>query len=445
MFEKNRFYSIPNIRDNKPILTVSVVLALYWRRRMQKFNFTKDTIEALKIRPKRYSVFDSKTPNLQILIYPSGVKTFVLARKVNEQSQRIKIGRCKDLTVEMARKEAIRLNALIALGQDIQSEKQQRRKEPSFKELYELYYTEYAVPFTKRPKENRKTMELHVMPAFGKMKAIDITFEKMRRFHVGLAQIVSKSTANRIVSVISPVFNFCIKNSYFKGSNPCAAVKKFREISRDRFLTLEELKKYFEAVEQENELFRDFFILLPFTGARKSTVKAMKWSDIDFKNKRWRICERESKNGDVNVVVLCEPALEVLNKRHQKNSAQITPSPYVFPGDGKNGYLDDPKRAFDRIRERAGISNFCMHDLRRTLGSYMAISGASLPIIGKALNHKSQISTAIYARLSQEPVLNAVNTAVNMITDSGITGSFKQNCELLIKETKLIYVRFCDL
>ena len=52
-----------------------------------------------------------------------------------------------------------------------------------------------------------------------------------------------------------------------------------------------------------------------------------------------------------------------------------------------------------------------MHDLRRTLGSYMAISGISLPIIGKALNHKSQVSTAIYARLSNDPVLEAVNIA----------------------------------
>lgn len=168
-------------------------------------------------------------------------------------------------------------------------------------------------------------------------------------------------------------------------------------------------------------------------------------SDIDFKNKRWRISERESKNGDVNVVVLCEPALEILNRRSQKNMTRLPPSPYVFAGNGKKGHLDDPKRTFDCIRERTGINNFRMHDLRRTLGSYMAISGASLPIIGKALNHKSQVSTAIYARLSQEPVLNAVNNAVNMITNSGITGLFKQNCELLIKETKYTYLRFCDL
>jgi hypothetical protein len=44
----------------------------------------------------------------------------------------------------------------------------------------------------------------------------------------------------------------------------------------------------------------------------------------------------------------------------------------------------------------------------------MAISGISLPIIGKALNHKSQVSTAIYARLSQSPVEDAVNLAADV-------------------------------
>lgn len=412
---------------------------------MHVINFTKDAIEELQPLQKRYAVIDSKTPNLQVLVYPTGVKTFILGRKVNGKSQRIKIGRCRDLSIENARKEATRLNALIALGHDIQTEKQLKRKEPTFKQLYELYYEEHAIPFTKRPKANRNTINLHIMPVFGNVKACDITPERMRRFHIGSTEIVSKSTANRIITIVSAVFNFCIHNSYFKGTNPCTVVKKFREISRDRFLTPEELKKYFEAVEQEDELFRDFFLMLAFTGSRKSTVKAMKWEDIDFPNKRWRISEKESKNSDVNVVVLCDPAIEVLQRRFIVNKAASNPSPFVFPGDGKKGYLDDPKRAFERIRKRMNIDNFRMHDLRRTLGSYMAISGASLPIIGKALNHKSQVSTAIYARLSQEPVLNAVNTAVKMIRDSGIMSLFNQNRDLCNADIHFGFVRFEEL
>jgi integrase len=68
--------------------------------------------------------------------------------------------------------------------------------------------------------------------------------------------------------------------------------------------------------------------------------------------------------------------------------------------------------------ERAGIpygrnveNGVTLHDLRRTLGSWQAKTGASLAIIGKSLNHKSQQATAIYARLDLDPVRASVNTA----------------------------------
>ena len=61
-----------------------------------------------------------------------------------------------------------------------------------------------------------------------------------------------------------------------------------------------------------------------------------------------------------------------------------------------------------------------MHDLRRTLGSYQAIGGASLPIIGKSLGHgDGSEATAIYARLQLDPVRASVNAAANAILLAG--------------------------
>ena len=67
---------------------------------------------------------------------------------------------------------------------------------------------------------------------------------------------------------------------------------------------------------------------------------------------------------------------------------------------------------------RAGIpyghdvpNGVTLHDLRRTLGSWQAKTGASLSIIGKSLNHKNVATTAIYARLDLDPVRESVNTA----------------------------------
>ena len=72
----------------------------------------------------------------------------------------------------------------------------------------------------------------------------------------------------------------------------------------------------------------------------------------------------------------------------------------------------------------AGLTNLRIHDLRRTLGSWQAKSGASLAIIGKSLNHKNQTTTAIYARLDLDPVRDSVNTATNAML---VTGGLKVN------------------
>jgi len=435
LFEKYYDFYISAFHINSPVFTSKGGIKAHWKKSMTaKLNFRKDVIEGLTTKEIVYSVVDLKTPYLHLKVFPSGVKTFVLCRKVKGVWQRIKIGRTSDITIEQARKEALRLNSLIGLGQDPHAEKQAARNEITFKELFEIYYSQHALLHTKRPKENKKIMEFYVLPTFGKMKASEITAERIRRVHAKIAETHANSTANRVIAIVSPVFNFCIKNAYFKGTNPCTAIKKFRTASRDRFLSLEELEKFFEAVKKEEDLFQHFFLMLLYTGARKSNVLSMKWADIDFKISRWRISETETKNREVNIIPLCAEAIEILEKRVQLNKSRPQQSVYVFPGDGVHGYLIDPKRAFDRVRSRMGVSDFRMHDLRRTLGSYMAISGSSLPIIGKALNHKSQVSTAIYARLSQAPVMDAITTAVAMIKGNDVLDLFKLNTEITKRE-----------
>lgn len=410
---------------------------------VQSLKFRKDIISILPVKEEPYYIKDTDTPNLRLRIYPSGVKTFLVCRKVKRRFQRIKIGRFGDLTIDQARQEAARINALIGLGRDPHEEKQINRTEPTFKEMFLLYYQEHLLPHTKRPEANRREFEYRVFPRFGNMPLSDITPEKLRKFHAEVGKERAKATANRVMGLISAVFNFAIKAPYYKGTNPCLAVKRFRTKSRDRFLQPHELDLFLKAASREEQLFADFFQILLYTGARKSNVLAMKWSGIEFPFKRWRISDDEAKNGEINIVMLTEPALKILERRYKENRESPNPSKFVFPGTGECGHLHDPKKAFKRIRKRMGIFDFTIHDLRRTLGSYMAITSASLPVIGSALNHKSHVSTEIYARLSQEPVLEAVNKAVKMIKGGGKISQFKENWKMC--EPVLGTIQFSDL
>lgn len=379
----------------------------------KRINFHKSVLEALPPLQKRYEVSDIKVHALRLFVYPSGQKTFFLYRKVKGRPQRIKIGNYSLLTIEQARNKAKQLNSLIELGNDPFEEIKARRKEPTFKELFELYYNEYLVLHTKRPNDNRKILEFHVLPKIGNKKISEISTDSIRAIHRNIGENRGRQIANRVINIVSPVFNFSKRHKGYNGINPCIGLTRFTGSSRDRFLNREELDTFFKAVEKETVQFQDLFMLLLYTGARKGVVLSMRWEDIDFNLSRWRIPQTKTKNKDVNIVALPLRAMKILERRRRNMSLGI--SAFVFPGTGKCGHVADPKRAFQRVRKRMQIFNFTMHDLRRTFGSYMAMSGASLPLIGKALSHKSQVSTAIYARLSIAPVLSAVETSTRLM------------------------------
>jgi integrase len=101
--------------------------------------------------------------------------------------------------------------------------------------------------------------------------------------------------------------------------------------------------------------------------------------------------------------------MEVLRKRWGMREGECS---WVFPSYGKAGHLVEPKMVWAGILAEAKIKDLRIHDLRRTLGSWMTGTGANLQMIGKQLGHGNDSrATAIYARLNIEPVAAAVNVA----------------------------------
>lgn len=378
--------------------------------------FTKPVLTSLSPKVKRYAIKDHKTPGLRLVVYPTGMKVFQLYRKIHGRPQHIKIGNFTDLSIENARKIASQHNGEIAAGKNPYLGILKKKRELTFRQLYDFYLKEHALVNTKRPEANRKTIEYHVMPILGDVKQSDLTKDIIRKLFLSIGEKTTMANAGRVMRIVSAVFNHNLKAERFTGKNPCSDLPKTKLRSRDRFLSSSEMQRFFQSVREEESIFRDFFMLLLFTGARKSNVLSMAWKDIDLDLKQWRIPEKLTKNGDINIVYLPEVAITILRERFAVRKHLGCISPFVFPGEGRNGYLNDPKKAFSRICKRMEIQDFRMHDLRRTLGSYMAINGSSLLTIGKALNHKSTASTEIYARLSQNHIIDAVNGAANRMT-----------------------------
>lgn len=380
-----------------------------------KFNFTKVAIDALPFpaKGKRAYYYDIKTRGLGISITSSGAKSFIVYRKVNGKPERITLGRYPDMSIEQARGRASAINAAIANGENPADKHRINRSEMTLEELRDEYLTRCA-DFNKRPDKPRNNFRLY-LSHWSKRKLSSIKPHEVQALHAKLGRERGKVTANIALKLLHVMFNKAINEwRIWKGENPAHGIKKFPEKSRDRFLQHDEFPRFLQAVAEEpNDTIRDYIFISLLTGARQANVLAMRWDELNFQREEWHI--PDTKNGTPQSIPLTPEALSILRARFKQYGKQ---SEFVFSGDGRTGHLVEPKKGWRRILNQSGITALRIHDLRRTLGSWQAATGASLPVIGKTLNHKNVSSTAIYARLSLDPVREAMNKATSAMFDA---------------------------
>ncbi len=373
-----------------------------------KFNFTKRSIEALPSpeKGKRAYYYDMKVRGLGIALTDKGTITFIVYRKIDGKPERITLGRYPDLTVENARVKASDVNSQIGQGKNPNKEKAELRTEISFRELFDLYFERYAKVHKKSWKNDEWQYRLH-LSHWDKRKISSIRKSDVEILHGKIGKDHGHYVANRVLSQLSIMFNKA-KSWGWNGANPAIGIKKFREISRERFIQGDELPRFFKALEEENNRnLANFFMISLLTGARKNNVLSMRWQDISFSQATWKI--PETKNGSSQLVPLSPEAIFILDERTQVKKCE-----WVFPSQtSKSGHLEEPKSAWKRILQRANLQDLRLHDLRRTLGSWQAATGANSYVIGKSLGHKTQQATAIYARLNIDPVRESVEKATS--------------------------------
>lgn len=374
---------------------------------MQKnINFIKKTLDSLKLpdKNKRHYFYDTKIKGLELMVTEQGTKSFKVYRKFNGKPVRVTLGKYPEMTIENARKEAHRVIADMISGKNPNEEKKNIRTEITFGEVFEIFMERHSKVMKKTWKADDGEIKRFLFDWFNK-KLSTITKQEIQLIHEKIRKENGLYQANRMLARIHIIYNKAIEWGW-NGTNPASSIKKFKEKSRDRFLHPDELPKFFESLEAEpNSTIKDYIYVSLFTGARKSNVLSMNWEDINFERCEWLI--PETKNGESLRVHLTEKVIDIL-----KNRLQSRPnSKWVFESIGKTGHLVEPKSGWKRILQRAGIKDLRLHDLRRTLGSWQAATGANSYIIGRSLGHKNQQSTAIYARLSIDPIKESVEKA----------------------------------
>lgn len=227
----------------------------------------------------------------------------------------------------------------------------------------------------------------------------DKTLNKINRLRIKNAISIleaegkAPATLNRYKAALSAVFAYMC-DRYDLKVNPCLEVKQKREDNaRTRFLSTDELARLMVASKTSKwERLHMLIHMALTTGARRSELIGLKWTDINFSTRTAHLAV--TKNGSQRILSLTDDLLAELSKFRQIGSGYVFPHPSRF-----NQAFIDFDYHWQTAKKAAFLSDFHFHDLRHSCASLLAMNGASILEIAEVLGHKSITMTQRYSHL----------------------------------------------
>lgn len=394
---------------------------------------TKNIVDAARPREADYVLWDTLVPGFGLRVRPAGSKVYILKYRVGGgRTGRIRkpaIGPHGSLTVEEARAIARTWRADVTKGGDPSGDRIRRREIPTVAELADRHLADHARVRNKAStaKEFARLIDLYIKPKLGRLRVDEVDRVDVADLHHSLE--ATPYQANRVLAVVSKMFTLAEKWRWrADGTNPCRHVERYRERSRERYLSSEELGRLGDAlaaVESEGKEWPSVvpaIRLLILTGMRLSEVLTLRWDHVDLERGFLRLAD--SKTG-AKPVYLPLPAIELLKALPRHDSG------WVIPGRKTDGHLVGIEHIWQRIRGRAELPDVRLHDLRHTFASEGAGLGEGLPILGRLLGHTQASTTQRYAHLAADPM----KRAADRIGES-LAGKLGQNAKVLkLKES----------
>ncbi len=418
----------------------------------------------------RCMLWDEDPPGFGVRVFPSGKRSFVLSYRVNNRKRMMTIGSYGALTLDQARKAARAELAKVETGNaDPLEERQKATRGETVADLCAAYMERHG-DAKKSGQDDQRRIDRDIMPAWGNLKAAAIKRADVAALHSRVGKR-GPYEANRVLALLSKMFELARRWGYVPEDhvNPARDVDRFKEAKRDRYVTPAELPHLAAAINAEpNQSARFALWLYLLTGARKTEVLRARWDDVDTERAELRLSD--TKAGRTHYIPLSGPALALLREiPRQTGNPYILPGkgPRGATAEDKathpaplvniskpwlrvktaatlarwreepevSALIDrlteagastkskhaakgwTPAPTLAEIREAAAaasldlppaIDDVRLHDLRRTVGSWLAQAGNSLHLIGRVLNHSNASTTQVYARFGEDNVRNAL-------------------------------------
>lgn len=363
---------------------------------------TKRQVDAAKA-PKRgrRHLWDGDLPGFGLRVLASGKKVYVLRYRMADGTQGlVTLGHADVLTVTEARNSAVKALADVTKGINPAAERRasKRQEKPlTFAELADLWLEDHAKSRRRSWKEDERRLKA-VKAVVGRKLATEVSTLALTRIHQDIGKEHGRTEANRTITTVRAVYGKAVAWKLLRPDfeNPASGVSLFEEPHRTRIVRRDEFPRLLKAIQEYGDpIIAGALLTLVFTGLRKRDVLNLRWSDVDLEAGFMAL--RTQKTGDVRMVAISEATRRVFLAL-----PRFEGNPYVFPGRRKGRPLQSLKFAWGEIRKKAKCPDLRIHDLKRTVGTMLALAGENPFVIQQVLGHRDERTARYYVQLAAE-------------------------------------------
>jgi integrase len=385
---------------------------------MPRHALTSDLVDSLMQPPwpqHQTCYFDTEIKGFLIEHRQTGNGTYYFRYRDAGRTVRLsRIGTLGEISLADARAKAHAMSRMVREGGDPKLESQRFKAAPTFDSFVAERYMPYARARKRSWNTDDTILRNHVLSVLSGVRMNRISRSDILSLHQTLFEKgYAAATCNRVIVLIKFIYNCAIRWEVLPpGSNPCDGIDPFDDHgARERYLTPQEVQRLFNELDgNRNVQVGQVIRLLLYTGARKREILDARWDEIDLDRQLLAVPAERSKSKKPRFIPLSDAAIEILRSLPRRPDV-----PWVFfnPKTGKPPV--SIFYAWDSIREKVGLKDVRLHDLRHSYASFLVNAGRSLYEVQRLLGHQDPKVTMRYAHLSPQAMREAVNIVGSIV------------------------------